>query len=123
MKISLNDLMSRYTPTVSQSRYHLSFVPVVRDTSEEGDSGVGLDGSEEDSLSALSPSHTSSNTNNSSGGGVRTRGHLMRTSRFCWCDKATRELIIKVSSGCNTHNHTQSIIHHLSKMKSMFAGC
>ena len=94
MRISLADLMSRYTPPVPQSQYHVSFVPVVCVSRDEGgDSGVSLDGSEEDS----SPSSASSSSLGGCIGGLRMKGHLLRTCKACWCDKAARELILQVS--------------------------
>ena len=87
VRVSLEDLMGRYSPPVPPSRYRLSFVPVVGSTATEmardGDSGVGLDGSEEESC-ASSPA------------GERMRGHLLRTARYCWCDRNTRDLMLQV---------------------------
>ena len=83
--------MSRFVPPVPSSRYRLAFVPVlsrgggVREGKGEGegDSGVGLDGSEGETAA---PSHEEK----------QMRGHLLRSARYCWCDRDTRELMMKV---------------------------
>ena len=94
ISIALDDLMRRYTPPVSQSCYRLSFVPVWGEEEEEAgrerDSGVSLDCSEEEiSSPAGTPAH-------SSGRELRSRGHLLRSARFCWCDRDTRDMILRV---------------------------
>ena len=96
ISIALDDLMRRYTPPVSQSCYRLSFVPVWGEEKEEEeagrerDSGVSLDCSDEEvSSPADTPAH-------SSGRELRSRGHLLRSARFCWCDRDTRDMILRV---------------------------
>ena len=85
--------MGRYTPPVPQSRYRLLFVPVLREKRETGrDSGVSLDGSEEESSSLLSPGSPSHSHDRE----LRLRGHLLRTARWCWCDLDTRDMIQRV---------------------------
>ena len=76
--------MSRYSPPVPASRYRVTFVPVIDQGSKrgggEGDSGVG---SEDEAAVVVR-------------GGARA--HLLRCAKFCWCDRDTRELMIKVKT-------------------------
>ena len=117
VRISLDDLMNRYLPRVPSSRYRLGFVPVLAETErdkrsergwegergrerglerargwEEEDSGVGLDGSEEGEAAVCSYEE-------------RMRGHLLRSERYCWCDKAARATL--------QNTHIQVVPHPL----------
>ena len=85
VRIALDDLMRRYTPSVHPSRYRLVFVPVVGgDKTRERDSGIGgLDGSEEDQPAARFTAEE------------RSRGHLLRTAKYCWCDMDVKDKVLQ----------------------------
>lgn len=87
--VSLKDLLGRYIPPVPSSRYHLAFIPVLDRVSEGGrkemrDSGLGSGGGEAAAF-CCEPEKRE-----------RIRGHLLRTDRYCWCDRTTKQLIMKV---------------------------
>ena len=78
--------MSRYTPPVPTSRYRMTFVPIIdqggKKEGGEGDSGVG---SEDEAAVTVSSRK-------------ELRGHMLRCARFCWCDRETRGLMMKVKT-------------------------
>ena len=102
--MALNDLMNRYNPRVPSSRYRLIFVPVVEDGREEGrdrgevvrerERGGGRRGREGEEVSGVVLGGLEGET----GGGCRERskGHLLRTTRYCWCDRETKMMMKQV---------------------------
>ena len=97
--MSLNDLMNRYNPCVPRSRYTLRFVPVVEDGRDEGRERERVGGrkgrereGEEDSCVGLEGSEGGKG----SGCRERLKGHLLRTTSYCWCDRETKMMMEQV---------------------------
>ena len=85
--------MGRYTPPVPSSRYQIAFVPVLDGVRKGGrkwteDSGLGSSGRE---VAVFCCEERE-----------RVRAHLLRTARHCWCDKHTKQLIMKVGGQLGT---------------------
>ncbi|XP_064398245.1 schlafen-like protein 2 [Halichondria panicea] len=79
VRVSLADLMSRYCPRVSRSRYKVAFCPVEGTRyarSHLNDSGYSSD--------SVEPT--------SSPPSKQTKAHVLRTSTYCWCDRAALAL-------------------------------
>lgn len=80
--------MGRYTPPVPSSRYQIAFVPVLDRVSKGGRKRIEESGREVAVFCCKERE--------------RIRAHLLRTSRHCWCDKNTKQLIMKVRPAGNT---------------------